>query len=144
MSKRTRVLLSEISCDRSEIPDRCGVYLLMHRVTGDTYVGSALGVRTRIWGHVSLIRTGGCTQRRLSALCDKHGIAFDVAVLQLCPPSKRVRAERKWIRLINPTLNVQRNPVATKGRFFPQRSPEEERRRRRRMTLRLLPREKRE
>ena len=97
-----------INLSGDELPECAGVYLMMHRVTGDTYVGSSKNIRVRVLSHVSSLRPGGAScHRKLVELVIARGLKFDVGILERCAPDIRLAAERKWIGRLRPTLNSQ-------------------------------------
>lgn len=106
---RTR-LVSESGPD--SLPDAPGVYLLTNDVSGDSYVGSAMNVRSRIKDHLSAIKTRKCSRLMLRAV-ERHGSAFTARLLEQCPCAERRNRERAWVAKLRPTLN--RAPVNDNG-----------------------------
>jgi hypothetical protein len=89
------------------LPTSPGVYLLIHRQTGDTYIGSAQNIHERIRSHFHNMKRDKCTAA-MKALVRERGADFEVVILQLTTDTERVRAEARWIAERKPTLNRAR------------------------------------
>jgi predicted GIY-YIG superfamily endonuclease len=89
----------------SDVPQCCGVYLLTHLITGDTYVGSATNVRLRAQTHFSRMKCGQFQNKRIATLCRENGVRFRAECLERCEHLKRRDRERRWIKRLKPTLN---------------------------------------
>lgn len=87
------------------LPNACGVYLLTHRKTGDTYVGGASGIRVRVNSHLATLRANIHSNAKMMALARDHGIDFDATVLELATAETCREVEHRWIQKIRPTLN---------------------------------------
>ena len=86
----------------------CGVYLLLDKVSGRTYVGSSKNIRTRAIQHFSNMLVG-CTigsYRNFKDTFAVHGsTAFTVTVLEECPEAVLLLRERYWVNELSPSEN---------------------------------------
>lgn len=82
----------------SEIPRTSGVYQIRCIPTGKVYVGSAINVQARWYGHQRALRSSRHHNAHLQAAWDKYGAgAFEFTVLELAAASARVQREQIWI-----------------------------------------------
>lgn len=87
-------------------PMACGIYLITHGATGDTYVGSAVAILTRWRVHLCHLRTNAHHNKGMQKLADDHGLdLLAIRVLELCERSVRLQRENAWITELKPTLN---------------------------------------
>jgi DNA-binding XRE family transcriptional regulator len=87
------------------VPDVAGVYRITCQPTGDTYVGSAVSVRRRVYGHLLMADSGRHPSRKLVELVRRHGVAaFAFEMLERCSVADLDARERHWFDLLNPTL----------------------------------------
>ncbi len=101
--------------EAADVPTTSGIYLLKHRKTKDTYIGSAKIMRLRFCGHLSELRRGTHPNRRMQGLANDHGVNFSCKVLEETGDDPRFAAERRWIEKLRPTLNLC-TPPKTGGR----------------------------
>ena len=91
------------------LPNAPGVYLLKHKLTGDSYVGMSSGIRWRVVAHLHAIRAGDHFNSTVRALVEKHGGDFETSVLEVTTIDGCQEAEHRWIQKLQPTLNHNNN-----------------------------------
>ena len=92
------------------LPAVAGVYLMVNRLTGDSYVGSSEDVRRRAGHWASAIKHGSKECVRNAA----HPHGFEFELIEACEHEMLERREQFHIRDKRPSLN--RNPVAMRCR----------------------------
>jgi len=93
---------------------KSGVYQILHRPSGNSYVGSSKNIRSRWNEHKSLLRRNIHPSPRFQNTWNKYGEnEFEFIVLQECDPVKEVliTIEQHYIDLLHPVYNV--NPIAS-------------------------------
>lgn len=95
------------------LPNSPGVYLLTHRVTNDTYVGSSLDVRRRVRGHLCSLRAGCHENKGLLKLCLTSGFDLEAKLLEETTEEMRLIVEAKWVHSLRPSLNRRRMSANT-------------------------------
>lgn len=88
------------------LPPVPGVYMLIHAVTGDTYIGSSQNIRFRVQSHRVDLRLGSSCCQALATLAETNLINFRVTVLELCGAADMYAREAHWIKKLEPTLNL--------------------------------------
>lgn len=94
--------------DHILVPNVCGVYLLLDKTTGRTYVGSSKNIRTRISLHFHDMqrRPDSATYRVFAKTLAAHGAtAFDAELLEACTEDALLVREKHWIEQLSPTEN---------------------------------------
>lgn len=110
-----------------------GVYAIFNKVNHFIYIGSASsrkGIRDRITTHLGRLRAG----KHHSAILQKHFTrygesAFNVFILEECPPEKCLRFEQAWIDEIgvgskNKSYNICKKAGSTPNRVGIKQEPE--------------------
>lgn len=96
---------------------RCGIYCILNRVSGESYVGQAVNVAARFKSHIALLQTGKHHSKRLQASFDRDGRdAFSVRVLEDCPKADLNRREHDWMLRVKPSLNGMHPDYITASR----------------------------
>lgn len=93
---------------------KSGVYQIVHKPSGNRYVGSSKNIRSRWNEHKSLLRRNIHPSPRFQNTWNKYGEnEFEFIVLQECEPIKEVLINREqyYINLLTPVYNV--NPIAS-------------------------------
>ena len=91
-----------------KIPAVCGVYIVDCLLTNDSYVGCSTNLRNRKWKHFS--NKGHGKNKKLSKLVKELGKeAFDFRVLEYCDKEVMFELETKYIQIIKPNLNNNKN-----------------------------------
>lgn len=112
------------------LPTSPGIYMLRHRITGDTYVGQSLNVRNRVMAHASSLRREDFSNDRFARLLESHPFDFEAELLEIVEPEDCASAERRWIEDRRPTLNGHltgafREPLTNPlGRYWMRMDPE--------------------
>lgn len=98
--------------------DIAGVYELICTATGEKYVGSTKGLRSRLNVHFSQMKTGAHSNSRLQELYDEYGReAFVWALLETIEDREaRLDAEQRYI---DTGEYVNASPLARGGHFSP-------------------------
>jgi group I intron endonuclease len=92
-----------------------GIYSIVNRNNGRRYVGSALNVRDRVYGHIWHLRKGSHRNKKLQNAWRKHGEgAFSIEVLEAVSDPKQLLArEQHWIDAHSSSKDgYNLNPVA--------------------------------
>jgi hypothetical protein len=82
----------------SQLPAECGVYAIVNRDTGRSYIGSTLNIKARVGQHVSCLRGGQHSNSMLQA--DWGHDKFDFGVLALCKPEERLAIEEELVEQV--------------------------------------------
>ena len=83
-----------------------GIYRVVHRDSGRSYVGQSSNIGQRWAEHRSLLKLGKHKSRRFQNIWSKYGAeAFDWSVLEECPPDALTEREQWWMDLLRPALN---------------------------------------
>jgi group I intron endonuclease len=94
--------------------ETCGIYAIIHRDTGRSYVGSAVKMGRRWANHVSQSRGDG-TERIHKALREFGERTFDFVVLETCESSELLEREKIWIEKMGSAsadgFNTIKNPA---------------------------------
>lgn len=92
----------------------CGIYLLAHRDSGRCYVGQSINIEKRLRDHAK--GKTGCGH--LANAIAKHGWqAFDVRVVEECPPACLNEREIAWIARLG-TLHPNGFNLTTGGKQY--------------------------
>lgn len=90
-----------------------GIYYL--KINESNYVGSSLNLKVRLQQHRTSMLKGSHDNPRLQNTFNKHGVEkawFSVLeVFDKIPIEQLLIAEKKWIDLLGPILNVKLDPV---------------------------------
>jgi hypothetical protein len=85
---------------------RCGIYCIINRKTGESYVGQAVNIHARSLIHFQSLRAKTHHSKSLQASFDKWGrAAFGINVLEDCVPEELDRKEHDWMLKVRPTFN---------------------------------------
>lgn len=83
-----------------------GIYVIINRLNGNTYVGSALKFSRRWKKHIRDLRLGKHHSRHLQRAWDKYGDVFSFTVERWCAKEDLIRFEQEVIDLLKPEYNV--------------------------------------
>lgn len=89
-----------------EATEASGIYLLLCRETGDTYVGQAQNLKRRLMNHRDDFRTHFTKSYLFRDLIYGHEFIF--TVLQFCEVDRLCELEATWMIKLEPTLNCMR------------------------------------
>lgn len=90
---------------------RCGIYRIVHLLTGREYVGQARNIDQRWKGHLSRLKGGRHHARHLQYAWRKYGgVAFAFEVIELCDLASLDEREQYWIDTRKPVFNTA--PIA--------------------------------
>lgn len=81
------------------LPTDSGIYMITNTVNQKFYVGSALNIRERAYGHIHHLRTQKHHNPKLQAAWDKYKEdAFVFSVLEIVPDrTNLIACEQKWL-----------------------------------------------
>jgi group I intron endonuclease len=99
-----------------------GIYKILNLINGNTYIGSAVNIKKRIWLHKWQLRNKKHANTHLQKSFDKYGEDnFSFNTVEFCDYSKCIEREQFYIDSINPEYNI----CKTAGSVFGiKRSPE--------------------
>ena len=83
-----------------------GIYVIVNRLNGNTYVGSAVKFTRRWKKHKSDLKAGKHHSRHLQRAWDKYGDVFSFTVERWCGKEDLIRFEQEVIDLLKPEYNV--------------------------------------
>jgi len=84
-----------------------GIYIIVNRINGRCYIGSASRIRTRFAGHKYLLRRNKHHCTPLQNAWNKYTEdSFDFEVLEYCDPSKLLEREQLYLDSITGLYNV--------------------------------------
>lgn len=90
-----------------EFPRRAGIYQITHLSSGESYVGAAANLNSRLRGHLSQIRNEShpspLIHEKFSPYVESE---ISVTVLEQCEVSKLGERESYWISNLRPSLNA--------------------------------------
>lgn len=116
-----------------------GVYCIENLFDGKRYVGSSsASILERPWKHLAELRRskhGNFRLMRAWKFCGPN--AFDISVLEFCPPEKCIEREQWWMDRLKPEYNI--NPTAGSPRGRKQRPESIEKTRRPHLGRRASP-----
>ncbi len=100
-----------------------GIYRIVHRESGKSYVGQTSNVGRRWAEHRSLLKLGKHKSRKLQNVWNKYGpAAFDWELLEECSPELLTEREQHWMDLLRPVLNCAPAGGSTLGMKRPDAS----------------------
>lgn len=74
-----------------------GVYRIVNRINGKSYVGSAVNIRQRWRIHLSALRSGKGSRKLLNAYRKYGEDSFELHPVELCDASQLICREQYWI-----------------------------------------------
>lgn len=83
-----------------------GIYVIINRLNGNTYVGSAVKFSRRWKKHLSDLKHGKHHSRHLQNAWDKYGDVFSFTVERWCAKDDLIRFEQEVIDLLKPEYNI--------------------------------------
>lgn len=83
-----------------------GIYVIVNRLNGNTYVGSAVKFTRRWRKHIRDLKLGKHHSRHLQRAWDKYGDVFSFTVERWCGKEDLIRFEQEVIDLLKPEYNV--------------------------------------
>lgn len=85
----------------------CGVYLIVCKPTGKSYVGSSKQIPARWTQHRRVLNAGKSNSRYLQHAWSKHGEnAFEFSILEYCAVDELEIREQNFIDALLPELNI--------------------------------------
>lgn len=94
---------------------KCGIYQILCRPTGKSYIGSSKGIYGRWRQHRLLLRRGDNGCRILQLAWNKHGEeAFYFSVLEECDFSLLTEREQYYVDLLQPEYNIVKTLKGTR------------------------------
>lgn len=76
----------------------CGVYLIIHLLSGRMYVGGSTDITGRYTFHRYMLRRGLHSSRALQELWTRDGEqAFEFRTLEYCAPDVLLACEQAWL-----------------------------------------------
>lgn len=106
-------------------PRVSGIYRMLNRITGDSYIGRAKDLIKRRQTHFGTLELGTHQNPLLQDACRKYGIsAFVFEVLEITEGEACWEDEVSWINSLRPTYNIEvpwriRRPSPFKGKERP-------------------------
>ena len=86
--------------------ERSGIYKIVNTVSGKCYIGSAVMLRRRWAGHLSLLRKGMHHSKHLQNSWSKRGeLAFTFEIIEFCDVGSLIQREQFWIDRRKPEYN---------------------------------------
>jgi group I intron endonuclease len=96
--------------------NRSGVYAITNTVNGNQYVGSAIDIRKRIYGHKWHLSKVEHHSRHLQSAWQKYGrSAFQFRILLVCAPPDLLLFEQRAINALRPEYNICKKAGSTLG-----------------------------
>lgn len=87
---------------------KCGVYKITNKNTGHFYIGSSSDISIRWYGHMSTLRLGNNSSRKMQAEYDQFGKEnFVFETLIYCDPETRLLYEQMFIKALKPFYNTK-------------------------------------
>lgn len=105
----------------------CGIYSIVCTSTNDRYIGASANYFSRVGQHLSELRNNLSTvcRKELQLLWNKEGPQnFKIEILENCAPQFLLIKEKKWIRKLNPSLNINRETFAANPSWIAQETKE--------------------
>jgi hypothetical protein len=96
-------------CGEHECPIqvRCGIYAIVHRETGDVYIGQSGDIDVRWKSHRVGLRAQTHPSLHLQRAWNSYGEhAFDFVVLEECAPEQLTIREKEYIYILQPRFNA--------------------------------------
>jgi len=95
-----------------------GVYQILNKINGKSYVGSANNLKTRKLNHLSYLRRNIHTNEHLQKSWNKYGeSSFEFKVLAKCPKEYCLMLEQWFIDNIKNLYNIQKKSNSSFGRI---------------------------
>lgn len=95
-----------------------GIYKFTQRDTGRIYVGSTVNIHRRLGFHLSLLRKGNHSNRKLQADANEFGVdSFEFAILEVTPNDESILNEREeyWRERLKSDQYYNRQKLPRKG-----------------------------
>jgi len=87
--------------------NKCGVYLIKNKITGNYYVGSSVNIYRRSSGHKSKLLANKHSNQHLQNAINKYGIEnFCFEILELCSKEEVRKKEGFYITKLKPHYNI--------------------------------------
>ena len=108
---------------------KTGIYLIVNRLSGTTYVGSAARSLVYRWNrHRDELMRGVHPNAHLQAAWNKYGeAAFEFVVAERCPPKRCIRKEQEWMDAVRNSGVELYNKCPVAGSTFGLKMSEEAR-----------------
>lgn len=93
-----------------------GVYII--NINTEFYIGSSLNIKNRLFTHRQRLKNNKHHNVIIRNYYNKYGKdKCFVALLEKCEISELLIKEKKWIDLLNPKLNVEKDPTKQQGSY---------------------------
>jgi group I intron endonuclease len=95
-----------------------GVYQILNKINGKSYIGSAINIKKRKSQHYSYLRKGKHPNEYLQKSWNKHSeINFEFKVLSECPKEYCLKLEQWFLDNTNNLYNIQKKSNSSFGRI---------------------------
>lgn len=85
----------------------CGIYMILNKVNGKRYIGSAVNIRSRWRTHTSRLERNIHHSPHLQSSWNKYGRdAFELIIIEECCKDFLIEREQFYIDLLNPEYNM--------------------------------------
>lgn len=107
------------------LPQRAGIYAIVHLPTGRRYIGSAVNLRARHQGHDWRLRWNIHPNQHLQNAWNKYGAAdFEFRILDyVVDKTELITTEQAWIDALSPAFNLRKRARSNIGLHFKMRLP---------------------
>lgn len=103
----------------SENEGKSGIYRWVHNLTGDSYVGSAVNIKRRLYQYYNVPYITSILAKSISHIYRallKYGYSsFTLEIIEYCDPDKLMEREQYYLDTLNPTYNILPTAGSTRG-----------------------------